>query len=66
MFLVKTYDLQEIFELHFQPVFINNDDTKRKKEWKFKLKIMLCIKNNFTFWISSMVHLKSTRFVAYK
>lgn len=34
MFLVKTYDLQEIFELNFQPVFINNDDTKKKKGMK--------------------------------
>lgn len=38
MFLVKPYDVPEIFELHFQPVFINNDDTKRNKSKNLNLR----------------------------
>lgn len=53
MFLSTLIDLQEIFELHFQLLFINNDETKRNKNEK--LKIILSIKNNFNFQMTSMV-----------
>ena len=49
MFLVKSYDLQEIFELHFQPVFINSDDTKRNRNENLNLRLCLVLKTILTF-----------------
>lgn len=50
MFLVKPYDVPEFFELHFQPVFINNDDdTKRNKSENLNLRLCLVLKTILTF-----------------
>lgn len=58
-----SYVLQEIFELHFQPVFINNYDTKRNKSENLNLRVFLVSE---TILIPFMVYLIPTRFVAYQ
>lgn len=47
MSLVKCYDLQDIFELHFQPVFIN-DDTKRNRNENLNSRSCLVLKTILT------------------
>lgn len=40
--------LQELSELHFQPVFIINDDTKRNKNENSNLRLFLVLKTIFS------------------
>lgn len=42
--VVKSYNLQEIFELYFQPFFVNDDDTKRNKNENLNLRLCLVLK----------------------
>ena len=47
--LIKSIDLQEVFELHFQLLSINDNETKRNKNENFHLRLCLVEKTILSF-----------------